>query len=216
MKHVLGASAVALLTSTSAYAATTAMATTDLNIRSGPGPMFEVVDVIASSDDVMVEGCLEDANWCQVEYNGTEGWAYGAYLTAKVETAEEPIVVVEARDQLEVQTVTYQETTGAAAASTTTGAVLGALIGGPAGAAAGAAIGAGLGIAVEPEPRTITYVTENPVDPIYLDGEVVVGARFPEGIEFNSIPDAEFDYVYVNGVPVLVDPQERRIVHIIR
>jgi len=30
------------------------------------------------------------------------------------------------------------------------------------------------------------------------------------------VPDYEYRYVYVNEVPVLVEPQSRRIVHIVR
>ncbi|APX90182.1 hypothetical protein BV394_10970 [Brevirhabdus pacifica] len=215
-KSVFGASVAALLAATSAHAATTAMATTDLNVRSGPGPQFEIVGVIDGNADVTVEGCLETANWCKVSYEGTDGWSYGQYLTAMVES--EPVIVVENRDRVKVQTMTYDTTGATAAASGTAAAVIGGLIAGPAGAVAGAAIGAGLGVAADPGPQTITYVTENPVDPIYLDGEVVVGAQFPEDIDvaFYDIPDAELQYAYVNGVPVLIDPEERRIVYIVR
>ncbi len=215
-KSVFGASVAALLAATSAHAATTAMATTDLNVRSGPGPQFEIVDVITSKDDVAVEGCLESANWCKVTYEGNTGWAFGQYLTAMVES--EPVILVENREQVEVGTLTYDTTAATATASGTTAAIIGGLVAGPAGAIAGAAIGAGLGVAVDPGPQTVTYVTENPVDPIYLDGEVVVGAQFPEDVDvsFYDIPDAELKYAYVNGVPVLVNTDERRIVYVVR
>ena len=68
----------------------------------------------------------------------------------------------------------------------------------------------------EPAPEARTYVMEHPVDPIYLEGEVVVGERLPGTVEFVEIPDYEYRYVYVNDRAVLVDPQTGRIVHIVR
>ena len=59
-----------------------ATATTELNIRSGPGPQFEAVGFIASGDSVTVEGCLDASKWCRVSYNGVTGWSYSDYLTA--------------------------------------------------------------------------------------------------------------------------------------
>jgi hypothetical protein len=99
-----------------------------------------------------------------------------------------------------------------------TGAVAGAFIGGPVGAAVGAVAGGAVGATViEPPPEEVrTYVTTNRVDPIYLEGEVVVGAGLPETVELREIPDYEYRYVYVNEQPVLVEPQSRRIVYVLR
>ena len=54
------------------------------------------------------------------------------------------------------------------------------------------------------------------MDPVYLEGEVVVGATLPETVELREIPDYEYRYVYVNGVPVLVEAETRQIVRIVR
>ena len=59
-------------------------------------------------------------------------------------------------------------------------------------------------------------MTSNQVDPVYLDGEVVVGAGLPETVELREIPDYEYRYVNVNNQPVLVEPGSRKIVYIIR
>ena len=53
-----------------------------------------------------------------------------------------------------------------------------------------------------------TYVTSNKIDPVYLDGEVVVGAGFSDTVELREIPDYEYRYVCVNGLPV---PGPRKI-----
>ncbi|WP_327787154.1 DUF1236 domain-containing protein [Rhabdonatronobacter sediminivivens] len=57
---------------------------------------------------------------------------------------------------------------------------------------------------------------ENPVDPIFLDGEVVVGAGIPETVALAEVPESEYYYSYVNGVRVLVERDQRRIVYIVR
>jgi len=71
-----------------------------------------------------------------------------------------------------VPVVEYDEAAGAATGAVG-GAVVGALIGGPVGAAIGGAAGAAIGANTPPPERVRTYVTENRVDPVYLDGEVV-------------------------------------------
>jgi len=156
---VLGASAVAFLAAGPALAAMEATATTDLNLRAGPGSNYQVQDVITGNDMVMVDGCLEAANWCQVTYNDTTGWAYGDYLTVSPEGGE-PMALYPNRQQVEVETVTYNETENATSAAITSGfgAFVGSLIGGPAAVAAGAIAGAATGAEVAPEPETVTYL----------------------------------------------------------
>lgn len=61
-----------------------------------------------------------------------------------------------------------------------------------------------------------TYIESNTIDPVYLDGEVVVGAALPETVEVREIPDYDYRYVYVNEQPVLVEPETRRIVYVLR
>ena len=98
----------------------------------------------------------------------------------------------------------------------TAGAIIGAVVAGPVGAVVGAAIGAGTGVAVAPDSTVTTYVMANPVDPVYLDGEVVVGAGIPDGVMLKEVPDSTYDYAYVNGVPVLVERTTRRVTYILR
>lgn len=212
--------AVALLSlSGAAMAQVAATATTDLNIRSGPGPQHPVVGVIGASEEATINGCIEGSKWCQVTHGGAEGWAYSDYLTASIE-GQDTIVLSQTRPEA-VPTVTYETTastegTGAVAGGAT-GAVAGAIIGGPigAGGAAGAVAGGAIDTVTPPQ-EVVTYVRENRVDPVYLEGEVVVGAGLPETVEVREIPDYEYRYVYVNGQPVLVEPDSRRIVHVIR
>ncbi|MFW8594659.1 DUF1236 domain-containing protein [Cribrihabitans neustonicus] len=215
----LAASALALVAGPG-LAATSAMAVTDLNLRAGPGPQHEVIGVITKDASADIEGCLEDSKWCKVTYDGTTGWAYGEYLGGADAEAETQtfVPVVSSQSTIETGTVTYEneDHAGAVAGSGTVGAVAGALIGGPVGAAAGAIIGGTAGALAEPAEEVVSYVRTNKVEPVYLEGEVVTGVQLPETVELKEIPDSEYRYVYVNNVPVLVEAENRTVVHIVR
>jgi uncharacterized protein YraI len=76
----LGVLAAGILVPGAAYAATSAVATTELNMRTGPSTGYEVVDVIPDGGRVTVYGCVGGYNWCDVSWNGYRGWASGNYL----------------------------------------------------------------------------------------------------------------------------------------
>ena len=214
-KTLLATTAGLMMAGTAMAQTATATATTDLNIRSGPGPQFEAVGVIGSGETATVTGCVTDSMWCEVDFNGTLGYAYSDYLTVETATAGEVVVLTERPPELvgvaEPSTTANSTVTGAAG-----GAIAGALLGGPVGAAIGAGVGATTGVVVDPPEETVTYVQSNPVDPIYLEGEVVVGAQVPETVAVQTIPDYEYSYAYINGQPVLIAPDTREIVYIVR
>jgi uncharacterized protein YraI len=219
---VLSAAAAALLAASgAAFAQANVSATTDLNVRAGPGPHHPVIDVLGAGQSATLSGCLENSKWCVVAVNGKDGWVYSDYLTG--EFGGQQVVITERPADSGIAVVPPPETDGAATGALTagvTGAVAGAIIGGPAGAAvggvAGAVAGGTVGQAIDPPEQVRTYVRTNTVDPVYLDGEVVVGASLPETVELRDIPDYEYRYVYVNGQPVLVEPSSRRIVYVMR
>lgn len=213
-KTILGMSIVAGLIAGAASAETQATAWTDLNMRDGPGPMHSIVDVIPANDTVMVQGCLADASWCQVSHGETTGWAAGNYLTTSIENA--PVALASGDKRVVLTTVTYDNEPVATAGGLATGALAGALIAGPVGAVVGGIVGGTLGAAAAPDPTVVTYVKSNPVDPIYLDGEVVVGAGIPDTVMLAPVPDSTYEYAYLNGVPVLVDTKDRRVIYIVR
>ena len=121
--------------------------------------------------------------------------------------------------------MTYENPEGTAENETqgaTAGATLGALtayaVGGPIGGIiAGGIIGGAAGsAAAEPEENTITYVRENPVETVYLDGEVVVGAGIPTTVTTFEVPESDYRYVNINGATVLVDNETNLIVDVVR
>lgn len=222
MRQLIATTALAAATLAGAASAQTmATAGTDLNIRSGPGVQHEIVGVIPGGDEVTVNGCIESANWCEVAHAGHTGWAYGDYLTAQMGEAVQPLYPN--RQQIGVTVIEQPAETADAGQNTAvggaTGAAVGALVGGPIGAVAGAAIGGTAAAAAQPEPapEVRTYVTTNAVDPVLLDGEVVIGAGVPDVVTLHDVPEyPDYRYALINGQYVLVNPTDRQIVYIYR
>ena len=188
--------------STPTSAATLASATTPLNIRSGPGPQYPVIGAIRQNGRALVRGCIAGSLWCEVNYLGQQGWAYSRYLSMNV--AGQPMVLSQYRPQ--IPAVTYSapvETVGSAEVAAPP--VSGTLV-----------ESAAPPVAVAPPSQVRSYVVENPAPPVYLTGEVVIGAGVPQSVALNPVPDYDYDYAYVNQVPVLVQPSTRRIVYIYR
>ena len=133
-KPILLSTAIAGILASPAAAALSATATTELNLRSGPGPEYQIEGVIPGDAEVEVTGCLEEAEWCEVTHEGVSGWAYSAYLTTPVE--DEPVVLYQRPAEVQIDTVTYDKTEGqgvAAGLGAGWGAAIGSLaIGGPA------------------------------------------------------------------------------------
>ena len=212
-KPLLGGFSAALLLTTAAVADVSATAVTELNIRSGPGPEFAIIGVMGAGTTIPVQGCMEGSKWCAVLHGGAQGWVYSDYLVADVTGTQ--VVLTERPAEMAMPVATYSGP-AATVSGAVGGAIVGALIGGPIGAAIGGTAGAVAGAVIDPSPEVHTFVTSNPIDPVYLEGEVVVGATVPETVVIAPIPDYEYAYVYVNGVPVLVEPATRRIVYVFR
>jgi uncharacterized protein YraI len=190
-----------------ASAATLASATTPLNIRSGPGPEYPVTGAIPTNGQATILGCIEGSLWCQITYNGAQGWAYSQYLTATI--AGRSLAVSETIRSL--PPVTYT-----APASTTGTAIVRPTISGNFVTPATVTTTTTAPLSIAPPPTVQTYVVEHPVAPVYLNGEVVEGVGLPPDVVLTAVPDSEYRYAYVNGVPVLVEPSTRRVRYIYR
>ncbi len=183
----------------------TAMATTPLNIRSGPGPEYPVIGAIPTNGQAVIAGCIEGSLWCQISYNGTQGWAFSQYMTAMVEGR--PLAVSQIRELPPVTYAAPPATTG-----TTTTIVRPTYSGDFIAPVASTAP-----LSIAPPPPTVrTYIVQNPRPQVYLNGEVVEGAGLPPDVALAPVPDSEYQYAYVNGVPVLVEPATRRVRYIYR
>jgi uncharacterized protein YraI len=200
-----GASALSVLVALPNLAlALDAVAVTDLNVRAGPGPQYPVVGTIQANGSVEMFGCLPEGNWCQVNWQGNQGWSYAEYLAVTNEGQQ--VFIPQARTVLDIPVVAFEGAANVAGAAVGAAAnVAGAIVGGVAGLAASV---------LTPPDHVHTYVTSNRVDPVLLEGEVVVGATLPDVVTLHPVPEYQYHYAYVNGVPVLVEPGTRRIVHV--
>lgn len=73
-----GLAALALLATTGLASAATAYATGNVNVRSGPGTGYAVIDALRRGQQVDVQYCR--GSWCYVEKRGPDGWVSANYL----------------------------------------------------------------------------------------------------------------------------------------
>ena len=220
MKRIIFSVAVASIALIgAAQAQTIGTATTDLNLRSGPGPEQPVIGLIKARQKANIIGCIDGSLWCQVNFRGKQGWAYSQYMSLQAGGGR--IVVREPANIASVPVVTYDAfgyrapTYGAdvaplADAITTVGA------GGTGAGAIGAPRPIVYGQPVTPPPAVGMYVSNNASNSFAFAGDVVVGAQVPQTVVLNNVPDYRYQYVYVNDTPVLVDPATRQIVYVFR
>jgi uncharacterized protein YraI len=72
--------ATALLLSVGAAFAVEAEATGSVNVRSGPGTGYAVLDQLRRGENVNIRG--QRGGWCQVSKSGPDGWVSCRYLVA--------------------------------------------------------------------------------------------------------------------------------------
>lgn len=80
---------IGLLAATTASLAVGAHATVSLNVRSGPGTSFNVLDVLFAGENIDVTECVtqNSKNWCRIEHSGPDGWVSSSYLEANTPPA---------------------------------------------------------------------------------------------------------------------------------
>ncbi len=183
-----------------AQAQTPTVTASDIVMHDGPGQDFPEIGLITRGSHAMLNGCMEDSNWCLVEINGMEGWVFAQYLT--IEEHGAPILVEEYRTYADIPVVTYETTA--------------AITGSPPSPAPGDIM---LGpvedvIVVEPPEDVYLYIEQHRPETFRVENEVLLGAAVPSDITVQEVPDYEYDYVVINERPVLVDPQTRRIMYI--
>lgn len=193
----------AALASSAALAVTAFSPTGHLNVRSGPGFQFPIVNQIGANVPAQITGCVSDYSWCAVALpDGTTGWASGPYLVTSATTPPQNLQVAGASLNSPVIVPTN---TGSNVVATP-----------PVGVMVGVPHTVGLIEPIAPPPEVITYVTQQTVAPVIVDGEVMVGAVLPAPAPVYTIPASPYVYSYINGQRVLVEPGPRRIVYVFR
>ena len=256
-----------------AQAQTIGTATTDLNLRSGPGPEHAVMGMMRDRQRASVMGCIEGSRWCQVDFRGRIGWAYSQYMILDgqlaavlpapevevdvdtnvvsdppVSTYNNPVVAYRPAPLVTAPVVTYRApvpagtyqapapvvayqtapTYRAPAPAVTYRAPVPTTVVETTAAAprefAGTLIAPREVVyaattpprAFTPSRSVRTYINANPLETVWLDGSLVVGAGIPDDIDLVSVPNSSYHYAFVNDYPVLVDPNTRRIMHVYR
>jgi uncharacterized protein YraI len=198
LKLMIAGGAFALM---AGYANAAMVATTasDISVRSGPGEEYPEVGLATRGSDAMLDGCLDGSSWCRIEVNGVRGWANADYLNVMYEGS--PVILEERRSDLGVPVVTYEQTSSVQSEPSPGDVNLGRVEDVD---------------AITPPEAIVTYMDEHPGDVVSIDGDVVIGATVPSDAPLATIPDYEYQYVRVNDVPVLVEPQTRRVVYVYR
>lgn len=192
----------AALAAGAALALTAYSPTGHLNVRSGPGFQFPVVNQIGQGVNAQVTGCVSDFSWCSVALpDGTTGWASAPYLVTSATTPPKNLQVAGA--SLNIPIVTPVDTHSNVVATPPVGPMV--------------AVPPTMVVApIAPPPEVVTYVTGQTVAPMFVDGEVMVGAVLPVAAPTYDIPASPYDFTYINGQRVLVEPGARRIVYVFR
>jgi len=63
-----------------AEAATTAVTTSNVNLRAGPGTNYPSVAVVPAGTRIATYGCLADYSWCDVGLGAARGWIAAPYI----------------------------------------------------------------------------------------------------------------------------------------
>jgi uncharacterized protein YraI len=186
-----------------ASALTAVSPTGHLNVRSGPGFQYPVVGQIQANVPAQITGCVTDYSWCAVALpSGATGWASAPYLVTNA--AGQPKNLQVAGAQLGIPTITPVNT-GAAVVATP-----------PVGQMVPVPPSVGVVQPIAPPPDVVSYVTMQAVQPVIVNGEVMVGATLPPAAPVYSIPSSPYVFSYVNGQRVLVEPTARKIVYVVR
>jgi uncharacterized protein YraI len=187
-----------------ALAVTASSPTGHLNVRSGPGFQYQVVSQIPANVPAQITGCVSDYSWCAVALpGGLTGWASAPYLVTSAAGTPKNLQVVGA--QLGIPVVTPANTGAAVVATPPVGAMV--------------PVPPSVGVVAPvppPPPDVVSYVTMQAIQPVIVNGEVMIGATLPPAVPVYSVPASPYVFSYVNGQRVLVEPTARKIVYVFR
>lgn len=184
-----------------AAAVTAYSPTGHLNVRSGPGFQYAVVAQMAPNAPAAITGCISDYTWCGVALGGVTGWASAEYLATDAGGKLTNLQVSGAQLGIPIIVATG---VGAVVATPPVGAMV--------------AVPPTVGVVepIAPAPEVLSYVATQPIQPVIVNGEVMVGATLPAAVPVYPVPASPYVYSYVNGQRVLVEPAARKIVYVVR
>ncbi len=100
-----------------------------------------------------------------------------------------------------------------ATAGGATGGTIGFLLGGPVGAIVGGWAGAVIGGEAAVSDASIAYAGEHPVDVVYLDSDLTIGASVGRDVTIHPIEgDDRYGYIYANNRVYIIDLETHEVV----
>ena len=147
-----------------------------LNVRSGPGFQYPVVAQMPANTRFPVTGCIQDYSWCSVVVGDVTGWASAPYLVT--DAGGKPTNLQVSGAQLGILIVVP-----APAAAVVATPPVGAIVPTPA-----------VVEPILPAPEVLSFVTQQVVQPVFVDGEVMVGATLPAAVPVYPIPASPYVY----------------------
>lgn len=80
LKRCLIALAILAAGVSAASAATVAVSTANVNLRSGPSIGYPVLVVVPQGAEIVTYGCVSDYAWCDIAYGDYRGWVSADYI----------------------------------------------------------------------------------------------------------------------------------------
>ena len=195
--HITGAmTALSLLAASPALAAP-ANATTDLDLRAGPGMDYAVIGVIPAGTTADVEGCLETGTWCRVRLGAESGWANRRHLSGTAGPAS-PVVA---------STIRVEPAEGTGPAELDAAVVNGRLVSAPEDIAPLIEI---------PEDAVAVYMTRRAGPDTPADGEVEIDGQTEAGVSLHNVPGSAVTYLTIDGETRVLRPGSSTTVFINR
>lgn len=172
-----------------------------LNVRSGPGFQYPVVAQMQANAPAAISGCIADYSWCGVAIGGVTGWASAQYLVTSA--GGKPTNLQVSGFQLGIPVV-VPTGVGAVVATPPVGVMV--------------AVPPTVGVVqpIVPAPTVLSYMMQQAVQPVIVNGEVMIGAVLPAAVPVYPVPASPYVYSYVNGQRVLIEPAARKIVYVVR
>lgn len=184
---LFSAAAIGSLAAGAAAAGDRYTAAIDVNIRSGPGADYPIVEVLPAGDAIRTMKC--EAGWCSVATFSGAGFIAARFLSREGAAPENRAAANSGGPAVAPR---------AALDATTTASV--PAVDPP--------------TYLELPDSALKYVaTHRPIS-VDLGYEARVGEAIPAEIRLRDIPGSRYQYVYVDDRPVFVDGQSRRIVKV--
>ncbi|MCP4383375.1 MAG: DUF1236 domain-containing protein [Hyphomicrobiales bacterium] len=173
-----------------------AVATNNLHLRTGPGEQFPVEATIGHNDRVEVHGCLEGITWCDLNWGNLRGWAAADYI-AYAGVSGVKVLPLVSKDELGIPIVNVE----------TVDAVVPEFVG-------TVEKVDGVMTIVTPPQAVSAFVTEQSVETVYVQGEIVTGVVLPQTVPLYAVPESKYNFARVNGRNVLTESNSNKVVYI--